>query len=38
MVFSSHSVETHLSPSFLASSPPFAKIHETPLRQSWPPM
>ena len=29
---------THLSPSFFARSPPLAKIHEMPLRQSWPPM
>ena len=34
----SESVETHLSPSFFARSPPLAKIHEMPLRQSSPPM
>src|SRR6188472_223031 len=34
----SERVETHLSPSFFARSPPLAKIHEMPLRQSWPPM
>ena len=38
MLFGSERVETHLSPSFLARSPPLAKIHEMPLRQSWPPM
>ena len=35
---SDESAPTHLSPSFTASSPPLAKIHEMPLRQSEPPM
>lgn len=38
IVFGSDSVEVHWPPSFLASSPPLAKTHEMPLRQSWPPM
>ena len=36
--FGSERVETHWPFSFLARSPPLAKIHEMPLRQSWPPM
>ena len=37
-MFGSERVETHWPFSFLARSPPLAKIHEMPLRQSWPPM
>jgi hypothetical protein len=34
MLFGSERVETHFPFSFLARSPPLAKIHEIPLRQS----
>ena len=37
-LFGSDSVDTHCPFSFLARSPPLAKIQEMPLRQSWPPM
>jgi hypothetical protein len=38
MVFGSESDDDHVVPSTVARSPPLAKIHETPLRQSSPPM
>ncbi len=37
-MFGSLRVETHCPFSFFARSPPLAKTHEMPLRQSWPPM
>ena len=38
MLFGSDSVEVQVPLAYLARSPPLAKIHEMPLRQSWPPM